>query len=218
MASLSDARALFEERRDELHRYISFLGWLRDDADLPYERRAPFKTAMAASYVIIYNLVEATMTALLLAIQEEFRVQQVEFDRLKPAIRREVLNRFARYLNKNSGQRDEQASRLVPLTSEILYAFDQKELFAGNIDARKIREVADSFGFQPAQHDLNTSKDGSDLRAVMSRRNELAHGAVSFSETASNLSLEELREMTECIVVYMNAVVDGVDAYIGSKA
>ena len=52
----------------------------------------------------------------------------------------------------------------------IVATFRKKELFSGNVDAKRIREVALQYGFQ------NPKKKAKELLTVKANRNDLAHG------------------------------------------
>ena len=95
------------------------------------------------------------------------------------------------------------------------------EKSSGSWDDDAIELIADRIGFslilrpetyraikQPFKDDLGP------LRLVKKLRNSLAHGSISFAECGQNLTVSELRDLTEHIAVYLREVVRSFSNFI----
>jgi hypothetical protein len=83
------------------------------------------------------------------------------------------------------------------------------------MDADIIREVCKGHGinFTP-----NTeSKGGARLKDVKTKRNELAHGTLSFAECGREYSLEDLLEIKDQTYLFLSGLLDGMNAYYDNE-
>ena len=105
----------------------------------------------------------------------------------------------------------------------IMQCFKSDELFSGNLDARKIREIANKYGFSCSIGAI-TLEDGTiqnfnrdHILTVKSRRNELAHGDYSFKDCGSNYTLQELMEIKIHVISYLRQVLEHIENYINDR-
>jgi hypothetical protein len=83
--------------------------------------------------------------------------------------------------------------------------------FDGNLDADEIRKVCSGHGinFNPD----STCKGGERLKDVKTKRNELAHGTLSFAECGREYSLKDLTEIKDQTYVFLTGLLDGMNDY-----
>ncbi len=139
------------------------------------------KTLKATCYLLLYNLVESTMRNAVEAIFDELKVKRISFDDCRNELRHEILKNFKRR------DPDKLLPRLISLAKDVIHeTFERTEHFAGNLDARSIRETAKRFGFVPptGRHNM--------LQSVKDNRNDLAHGVKSFAEVGRNATTSDL--------------------------
>jgi hypothetical protein len=81
---------------------------------------------------------------------------------------------------------------------------------SGNLDARKIRELSESYGFSvPEKCD--------ELLIIKNFRNHLAHGEKTFSEIGKEKSITELIRINVRVTLYLRAVLKSISDFINNK-
>ncbi len=205
----------FMTRADEVNRYFQFLrefdkGRVAFSA-LPNgqtsmsstDQAALFKTLKANGFLLLYNLVESTVKNAIEAIFDEFKTQGVSFDACREEVRKIVLTNLRRH----------NVEKIVPALSAIsvdvvVATFRKRELFSGNVDARRIREVADDYGFRRPQAKSN------ELLTVKDNRNDLAHGDKSFAEVGRDYDVERLEKIKSEVVTFLEELLENIAEYI----
>ena len=174
------------------------------------------KTLRASVYLMLYNLVEATMTHAIDAIHVHISGERVGFDDLKEDVRKIAIKGLRKAVTTDSPA--ELLNTTIPISSALIWlGFDKKDLFSGNLDGRLIRDKAKEYGFQIASHDTSTSRDGANLVRVKTKRNELAHGGISFEDCGHDISMDEIVSTFEETKIYLKAVLDGICEYLMEK-
>jgi hypothetical protein len=140
----------------------------------------------------------------------------VGFDDLRDELKQIVLHNFRRVIR---GADTALIAGDLPLHRAIVaLGYDKKDLFSGNIDAKLIRETAQKYGFKVASHDTVVTRDGARLLQVKQKRNELAHGQISFEECGQEIAHDELVDIAHETVSYLQAVLEGIEGYVSQRA
>ncbi len=208
----------FQTRAEEIENYFRFVerlaeGDIRlagmDSSANPLNQQdhdSLLKTLKANGFILLYNLVESTMKNAIEAVFDEFRTTGVSFDDCREEVRQIVLS------NLKAHNPDKVFNALTPLAQKILTeTFRKEKAFAGNVDAKKIREVARDYGFQPP-----SGKSGN-LLTVKSLRNDLAHGDKSFAEVGKDFGVERLRDIKNEVFDYLREVLGNIAAYLANR-
>lgn len=164
------------------------------------------RTFKATAFLLLYNLMESTVSNAIEAIFDELSNHVISFDSCRQEIRRVVLSNLKQH-NVN-----DILPELNRLSSDIVTkTFRKSKIFSGNVDARKIKEVANEYGF------AHPSADGESLLTVKSSRNDLAHGSKSFAEVGRDYTVAELKGMKDKVIAYLNAMLINVASYIAHQ-
>lgn len=230
MEKLSQA---FEERLQEINSYLEFLDGVESEA-----RQGPPRLGSNGSLITtqqqrilysgvflqLYNLVEATVVRCLDGVTNvAFKAGIWEPGDLTAELRREWVRVMARtHVDLTPENRLASALTLCDHLIESLPVTGFKvENGGGNWDDSAIEAITTRLGFQ-----LNVSvqvyqgikqpfrDDLGPLALVKKLRNSLAHGSISFSECGENLTVGELRILTEKTANYMREVVNAFRTYI----
>ncbi|MDJ0636882.1 MAG: MAE_28990/MAE_18760 family HEPN-like nuclease, partial [Xenococcaceae cyanobacterium MO_188.B29] len=94
--------------------------------------------------------------------------------------------------------------------------FDKEKLFSGNIDARKIKQTAEIYGFS-YKTDPKKTQDGYDLLKIKTNRNDLAHGFKSFEEVGRDASADELLQIKKRVICYLREILQNIETYISKQ-
>ncbi|MCE5181520.1 MAG: hypothetical protein LLG15_06960 [Betaproteobacteria bacterium] len=230
-ANFADVRDLFFRRTEEVLRYFEFLtavtdnkanllGVLQPDQSMTKVEnfvlsRDLVKTLRANGYLLLYNLVESTMTNAIDGIHQIFHSGNLSFDDLRAEVQQVILKDFrAASLDVNMI-----SNRSHPIQIAMLrMGYNKMSLFSGNVDARSIRDTAKIYGFDIAEHDTSVSRDGRRLLNVKEKRNQLAHGKISFEDCGHETSHDELIAIANETIAYLKAVLGGIEAYVTQRA
>lgn len=222
-----EVRDLFDRRRGEVDRYLNFLvdidnvranaiAHIDDEGATTFHpgtmSRELVKTLRANGYLLIYNLVESTMTNAVDGIHRCFSEEECEFSALSDDLKRIVLENFKRVIG-NRSEKVLGASHPVQRAMTSL-GYDKLALFSGNLDARQIRDTATRYGFQLAGRNLVESRDGVALKDIKDTRNDLAHGKQSFEECGQQTSADSLRQTGMEAIAYLDDVLSGVENFV----
>lgn len=206
----------FRDRVDEIEAYFSFVinidngdtllikkGGGLDSAYTPPAHGDLVRTFKATAFLLLYNLMESTVSNAVEAIFDELSNHAISFDSCRNEIRRVVLDNLKQH----------KVTDILPdlnrLSIDIVTkTFKKNKIVSGNVDAKKIKEVANEYGF------AHPAADGTPLLTVKTSRNDLAHGSKSFAEVGRDYTALELKGMKDKIIAYLNVMLTNVASYI----
>jgi MAE_28990/MAE_18760-like HEPN len=111
--------------------------------------------------LLLYNLVEATMRDAIEMIFDELKDKNISFDEVRDDLKKNIIKNF-----KDNQAMDRLLANIQVISVDIISAgFNKEKLFSGNIDAKKIKKIANMYGFSYKTNAKKT-KDGSDLITV----------------------------------------------------
>ena len=161
------------------------------------------KTFKANSFLLLYNLIESTVRNAIEAIFDEFRAKNVRYDNCRSEVQKLILS------NLRKRNIDAIHPTLMDLSLSVVYAtFEKSELFSGNVDARRIRETAEDFGFKVPV------VNGAHLLTIKTNRNHLAHGDKSFTEIGRDFSVDELEEIKKTVLSFLEKLLESIESYL----
>jgi len=212
------AQTDFRERVAEIEAYLAFVQkieagdtlLIQRDSQMPAyastDQKNLIRTFQASAFLLLYNLMESTVSNAIEAIFDEFSNRGTSFDSCRPTIRRVVLG------NLKQHNLDDILPDLNSLSIDIVTkTFQKNKIVSGNVDAKKIRDVADEYGF------ARPSADGNPLLTVKTSRNDLAHGSKSFAEVGRDYTIAQIISIKEKVVAYLDAMLINVTTYINQQ-
>ncbi|AVH67437.1 MAE_28990/MAE_18760 family HEPN-like nuclease [Nostoc sp. 'Peltigera membranacea cyanobiont' N6] len=210
----------FNERSKEVSKYFIFLKTLEDGTTKlsmqgkegnPKIRKIDselIKTLKASGFLLLYNLVEATMRNAIETIFGELSSKGVSYDQIRPELKKIVLQ------NLKKRNPDKIFSSITAISIDIITAgFDKENLFSGNIDGKLIRTTADEYGFSHTT-DYAKTAHGSDLITIKTNRNLLAHGFKSFAEVGRDKTADELLKIKSKVIRYLRQILQNIENYL----
>jgi MAE_28990/MAE_18760-like HEPN len=210
----------FDERAKEVSQYFILLKNLEQESiklsmgsKIDKQKIKPIdsnllRTLKASGFLLLYNLVEATMRNAIEAIFDELKSEDVSYDRIRPELKKIVLR------NLKKRNTDELHASILDVSIDIISAsFDPQDVFSGNIDGRKIKDTAIKYGFSHVT-DARKTRDGTDLLIVKTNRNDLAHGFKSFTEVGRDKTADELLAIESRVVKYLRQILENIEAYL----
>ena len=86
---------------------------------------------------------------------------------------------------------------------------------SGNLDADKIRQICHDHGILISIP--NNCRGGLVLDDVKEKRNNLAHGTVSFVECGRDYTIDDLEKIKNETTIFLTAILNGMKNYYDSK-
>ena len=204
----------FESRRRQIRHYLAIVSSVENGVALGKPTRAQERrlvTLRAGTFLLAYNLIEATTRGALDAIHDQIITERVSFSDLTPSLRTEAVRLFKKHADE--------AVKYSP--SDFSFEFVEVGMSAeiklsGNVDARYLREIAQCYGFS-SETDKQATWGGTDLLTIKTIRNDLAHGARTFEEVGRNYPYPELLRLTRRATFYMRDILNNVAQYLDKK-
>jgi MAE_28990/MAE_18760-like HEPN len=203
----------FEDRKRQVRHYLAVV--LREErgADLgaSHVQQGRLLTLRAGTFLVLYNLIEATMRAAIQAIHDKITTSSVPFPALTPSLRKEAIRLF----KKGADPVTDHTMVDFP-AAFVTVALQQDIKMSGTVDAKAIRELSQCYGFS-AHTNAAATRNGSDLLTVKRNRNDLAHGLKSFEEVGRDYTALELALLTRRATSFMGDILKNIGAYLDAE-
>lgn len=205
----------FGERRRQVRHYLSSVAQAEREAKIAVATRIQegrLLALRAGTFLILYNLVEATTRAAIAAIHDNITTNRSPVSVLTLNLRKEVIRLFKK------GADPARDHTLTDFPADfVAIALDQAHNLAGIVDARLIRQLGERYGFS-CQTMKEVTRDGVDLLTIKNNRNDLAHGTKTFEEVGRDYTSIELLLLSRRSMHYMNGILNNVARYLDGKA
>ncbi|HAV9690398.1 TPA: hypothetical protein JLG87_003173 [Escherichia coli] len=228
------SKILFQERMQDINEYFSFIQLLinkkpslvykENTSDAPIQQ--PIDIDMthilkANAFIILYNLIEATISN---AIEDIHNVLMSNESLCADTVNENLTRVVFHSLQSPNGKIDFSQGNIAKVifkewlnAHKKLIQSNKNPLFSGNVDARKIREVAEKYGFS-ADTDSEITRNGCNLLPIKKARNDLAHGSESFRNKGRDTSIDTLTEMKDEVFHYLNCILENIQTYLDTQA
>lgn len=227
-------RDLFDERRDEISSYIDFVSKLDSietyrKSTIDFENGCSFiltrdlqKIFRSYLFILTYNLIESTIHNCLTEICDKIHDESLPYDCLSPKLQEywrscqlNFITRSSINLQK-SKRKFEQVIQILENNESVDLTLI-KPTISGNLDYRAIDKIINVFGFYGKLEIDDLRKLKQALLLFKNKRNQLAHGNISFTKASENLTIGELINMINSITQYMDQVIMNLDNFINEK-
>ncbi|WP_404341912.1 MAE_28990/MAE_18760 family HEPN-like nuclease [Vreelandella venusta] len=208
----------YEKRKVEINAYLDLLTAMSQEnakiVDFDENEHAidplAFKVCKASSYLIIYNLIEATVTAGVKSIYDKISDERLTFNEVMENLRKvwwqskkESLSNCA----KNQLIDNIYDYYCAAHSDDPLDFSDYISGVSGNLDAEVVREVCRRYG-------ISSVRDGRDLGDIKTKRNWLAHGNKSFSDIGKDSTPSDLYSVRDRVFSFLDEFVLNVNTYL----
>ena len=170
------------------------------------------KILKANGFLLLYNLIEATIKTSIDEIFFAIHSSNITFKSLTDNLKSLWINQEIKDLKDNTFNVATLRTKVMNISESILKS--ELTIFksecvniSGNIDAKKIREIAKQFGY-------NEPKDGGGLLTIKNKRNHLAHGEYTFAEIGKDYTVGDLVKFKDETELYLTEVLSNIDSYL----
>lgn len=217
---------MYDERVGEIELYYKAISELYDQKTVQSENIYEFykddflKMLKSNLILMIYNLVESTIMGGILEIYDQLKTNGYTYNDVRKEIRTIWFEfKFSEVYDKNShfnSYRDKAADIISSILDEKVLEMNRKATdISGNLDADKIRIICKEHGIQYTLE--GACKGGVALKDVKEKRNNLAHGTLSFEECGRNYSLVDLNEIKDQTILFLKNILNGMNEYYIEK-
>lgn len=198
----------FRDRAGEVNTYFKFLA-----SSLASSKNDDLNKILKSNLLLmLYNLIESSMTNAIEEIHNDIHINTVSFNLLRVNIRRLLIS----YLKTHLNAKDFVTSITDIALDTAKRCFDKQKIFSGNVDGKKIREIGEEYGFSIRTTYANT-KNGNCLVIIKGRRNDLAHGVFSFIEVGKEYTISDLEAMKDETVNYIEEILNNISTYLTNR-
>ena len=186
--------------------------------------RPLIETIQSSSFLLLYNLIESTMTAAIDAIYQNLQHLEQQHQNtpnlfifnLTKNLRKSLIKQYAGIFSID-GINDFTENIRSFFSSVINSGYDKKNLFNGNIDCSQIDDITrKKFGFKVLPFD-GQLYDSQHILSIKNKRNNLAHGSQTFTEVSRYLAMGELKEHLESVINLLNGVFSSIENYLTNQ-
>lgn len=201
-------KTTFSERSKEIEEYYSFINTF-----IATSKNDTLNKILKSNLLLmLYNLVESTMSNAVEEIHNSIHVTSTSFNSLKKEIRKILIGYLKSYLNPSDF-----VDSISDISVDIIKkCFIKQKIFSGNIDGKKIRELSAEYGFNSTT-DYSKTKNGNCLLDIKGKRNDLAHGVFSFTEVGKDYSIMDLEKMKDETINYLSEILTNIETYLTNK-
>ncbi len=202
---MHSVKAIFQERTLEVEIYYSFI----EDFINTSKNDDLNKILKSNMILMLYNLVESSMSNAIEEIHNNIHNNGVSFDLLKIELREVLVSYMKNHLNAKDF-----VAKIASIANDIVKtSFNKQKVFSGNVDSKKIKEVSKQYGFNSNTTHSKT-KNGQCLVTIKNKRNDLAHGTYSFIDIGKGYSIEDLEKMKKETINYLEEILNNIDKYL----
>ena len=210
--------AEYDKRKNEINSYIQLVSILDNDgaklSDIDGNNlnisSVQSKVCKASFYLLLYNLIEATVMNGITSIYDRIKDEHLKFNDIKEDLRKVWWHSKSESIiscPKNEVTETVYAHFIDAInTSEIEFGRFVSGV-SGNLSADGVRKVCHKYGIQPVS-------DGRDLESIKTNRNNLAHGNKSFSDIGQDLTTPQLLEIKERVFTFLDQYVNNINYYL----
>lgn len=211
---------VYEDRKSEIEFYYSVMVDIDDDekSTLSTIDNQRFFRIMKSNFLLmLYNLVEATFTTGMLEIYDQLKQENCSYE----TVIDEIQNIWRDYKVKEVYRPESGLATYTNRVHQIVKDITQNTPMAlskgmlginGNLNAKQIKDICDKHRIR-----YRVTDDQLVLEKVKKKRNSLAHGDESFSRCARDLTLTDLEEIKDIVLLFISEILVGMDKYYDEK-
>lgn len=209
----------FEERKGEIEFYYSVLVEIdRENSSIQTIDNARLFKIMKSNFILMmYNLVESTVSTGMLEIYETIKNDSCTYKNVVQELQTIWRDAKVKQVYSSSTELKTYTNRVKEIVDDITtstpFVLEKGMLnINGNLNAGRIKHICDDHKIR-----YNVVDDDNKLEEVRRKRNSLAHGDESFSQCARDLTLSDLESIKDIIIRFLQGIIQGMEDYCDNK-
>ena len=217
----------FESRVKEIDIYFDFISdIIINDAQLlfPKKKKSKYKPIdselikilKANAFLLLYNLVEASIKKSIEEIYSSLNKENAKYGIVTDEFKKKWIETNYKNFKSQPYVAEKIFKAISTMHDDIInMTFNSAKTISGNIDSRKIKEFSETYGFSSKTH--HSTNDGNKLYVVKNKRNDLAHGTISFCDCGKEYTIDEIFIIKKEVVSYVRSILKNVSKFIDDK-
>lgn len=162
--------------------------------------------------LVLYNMIESITTVVFDRIHEE--IADCNYSKAIPKLRAKYVDYYFAKSTSNDYKKNFDSIVNGDLKLPLLSVYQSKvQLFSGNIDGRKLNSILSSYGIEPIKN-----KNRADLKVIKEKRNKIAHGEESFTDSCRIYTIQDLEKYLSSVSKVLKELITVSEVYINSEA
>lgn len=216
---MQNTMVIFNDRKQEIEFYFSVMVEIdNNNPDIHTIDNVCFYKIMKSNFLLmLYNLVEACIVSGMMEIYEDLGSNNCSYNQ----VIHEIQDIWSKYkINEIYGPATERVAYenrikqiILDITTNAPIILSKDALgISGNLNAKKIKDICDKHRIR-----YRLATQGESLERVKRERNSLAHGDVSFSDCARDLTISDLKNIKDEVILFLTGILDGMKSYYNQK-
>lgn len=210
---------IYNERKKELDLYYAALveienNKIEKENNVNHNKfihiyNADFSKILKSNFILlIYNLIEAVIVNAFQDIYNNIKKEKCNYNLIIP----EIKNLWSKKQLKLKENKNKNKHEIIDtIINDIIELSKEHIEKKGNFDDNVIRSIC-------KEHGIKYSKcDGSKLGFVKNNRINLAHGIMSFSECGRDLTTNDLKEIMDSVLKFIESILNDMKEYHDNK-
>ena len=214
-----NVKETFEERKGEIEFYYSVLVEIdKENSSIHTIDNARLFKIMKSNFILmLYNLVESTVSTGMLEIYESIKNDSCTYKNMVQELQTIWRDAKVKQVYSSSTELKTYTNRVKDIVDDITtsapFILEKGMLnINGNLNAGRIKHICDDHRIRYTVVD-----DDNKLEEVRKKRNSLAHGDESFSQCARDLTLSDLESIKDIIIRFLQGIMQGMEDYCDNK-
>lgn len=216
---MQNTLSMFNDRKQEIEFYFSVMVEMNNGTTnvQSVDNRRFYKIMKSNFLLMLYNLVEASVVSGMLEIYEDLKSSNCSYGQLIREIQiiwsKNQINEIYGPATGRAAYENRIQQIISDITTNAPIILSKEALgISGNLNAKKIKDICDKHRIR-----YQISTPGNSLERVKKERNSLAHGDVSFSDCARDLTISDLENIKDEVILFLTGILDGMKKYYDQK-
>lgn len=216
---MQNTYGIFNDRKNEIEFYFSIMVEIDNgSANInTIDNRRFYKIMKSNFLLMLYNLVEACIVSGMMEIYEDLKNNGCSYNQVIREIQdiwsKSKINEIYGPATERTAYENRVHQIIQDITTNTPIVLSKDALgISGNLNARKIKEICDKHRIR-----YRLQNQGESLERVKRERNSLAHGDVSFSDCARDLTIGDLENIKDEVIQFLQDILNGMKDYYDQK-
>jgi hypothetical protein len=179
------------------------------------------KILRSYSFLLLYNLIESTLSNGILEIYDNIHDEKINFRTITDEFKKIWIESKSKRLSdaKNESNIQNILKSIISDCNDLNeISFDKHRLsISGNLDFKTIEKIRIKYGFKSPIPNKDRKQLISFLNLIKTKRNYLGHGNESFTKASELKTYRELSHMKTEIIIYLDSLVSSIDDLLSIK-
>lgn len=169
--------------------------------------------------IMVYNIIEFSVTSLLQAIYDCLEDEHCSYACISEKLQKlwhHTRMRAIRSPSANNETVENISKQLLDeaIANKTVHFTARQTMPGGNLDGDEILKLFDNHGI--SVHTANSGFRADELKDVKNRRNDLAHGSISFTDAGNQVTTAELAALIDHVDSFLTQLRQDVVTYLDS--